>query len=245
MKEVPVLGLIRPALVDDEDYDRVKGFTWRANYHRTGKIYVQTGMHVDGKMRTVKLHRFIMSATADQMVDHRHHDGLDNRREHLRLCTNQQNQYNRRKLRAKTSRYKGVFRRENGKWRATIRFDNKLVNIGTYPAEDLAAAAYNEKARELFGDFALLNDVPQCLEAKASEVVTSYRDMPPNGQRFFGVTRSPYQKRNGEVTWVAKFRGKNGQNIHCGTFSSEIEAAREYNRRVVNYGANKRLNTGV
>jgi hypothetical protein len=59
-----------------------------------------------------------------------------------------------------TSKYKGVyFQKESGKWRAGISYRNKTIYIGLYLTEDEAALAYNAKAIELFGEFAVLNKV--------------------------------------------------------------------------------------
>ena len=57
----------------------------------------------------------------------------------------------------RTSIYKGVHRRENGKWRAAIRFNGKLKNLGTFEDETDTARAYNAAAIAIFGDFACPN----------------------------------------------------------------------------------------
>jgi hypothetical protein len=42
---------------------------------------------------------------------------------------------------------------------ATIKVDGKLKFIGSYKTEIEAAKAYNEKAKELYGDYAILNEI--------------------------------------------------------------------------------------
>ena len=37
---------------------------------------------------------------------------------------------------------------------------NKKINLGTYKEEVQAAIAYNNKAKEVFGEFARLNQIP-------------------------------------------------------------------------------------
>lgn len=54
------------------------------------------------------MHRPVMNARDHEQVDHINHDGLDNRKENLRIVTNSQNGMNRRLTSANTSGYKGV-----------------------------------------------------------------------------------------------------------------------------------------
>ena len=44
-------------------------------------------------------------------------------------------------------------------YRASIVKNRKKYNLGSYPTPELAALAYNKKAKELFGEFALLNEI--------------------------------------------------------------------------------------
>ena len=92
------------------------------------------------------------------MIDHINHNGLDNRRENLRICTNAENNRHRRKPKNNTSGYKGVcWDKSKKKWRARIEKDNKNIHIGYYNILEEAARAYDAKAKELFGKYAQLN----------------------------------------------------------------------------------------
>lgn len=58
------------------------------------------------------------------------------------------------------SKYKGVYPQATGtNWRAQINHNHVRYHIGVYQSEEEAALAYNEKATELLGDFAVLNDL--------------------------------------------------------------------------------------
>jgi hypothetical protein len=46
-----------------------------------------------------------------------------------------------------------------GKYQANIKYQKKQMNLGTYETIDEAAHAYNKKAIELFGEFAVLNPI--------------------------------------------------------------------------------------
>jgi len=119
-----------------------------------------------------KLHRIVMSRILGrelkriEHVDHINGNGLDNRRENLRIATNWQNQGNTPKQRgAYTSKYKGVYLRKDKihlGWYACIGNAQSEVGIpriylGRYPTEEEAARAYDKRAKELFGEYANLN----------------------------------------------------------------------------------------
>lgn len=110
-------------------------------------------------------HRQLLKVTDSQvLVDHINHDGLDNRKTNLRLCNKFENARNaRRKAINETSKYKGVTNIKttaNGKpYMARIKAGNGTLYLGCFKTEIEAAKAYNEKALELHGEFAFLNDV--------------------------------------------------------------------------------------
>jgi hypothetical protein len=97
-------------------------------------------------------------------VDHEDGNTLDNRRVKLRVATASQNGANmhKRALGAPTtSRYKGVnFMSDRVRpkpWRAYGKKNRLMVHLGTFATESEAARAYDEWARQTFGNFACLN----------------------------------------------------------------------------------------
>ena len=95
-----------------------------------------------------------------KVIDHINHNGLDNRKENLRFVTRAQNQQNRRSTKNSSSQYKGVgWHKASNKWRAKIGHKGKQTYLGLFTCEHQAALAYNEKALELWGENALLNEV--------------------------------------------------------------------------------------
>ena len=122
------------------------------------KIYYVSAKERGRSGRYVKLHRLIMNAQDGTHVDHINGDGLDNRRENLRLVTPQLNQANSRKHVIGKSRFKGVsWSKPANKWRAYIVRDRRQIHIGLYADEFEAARAYDAKAAEMWGDHAHLN----------------------------------------------------------------------------------------
>ncbi|MDR0491599.1 MAG: AP2/ERF family transcription factor [Oscillospiraceae bacterium] len=58
----------------------------------------------------------------------------------------------------KSSKYVGVtFRKDTSRWRAYISQNCVTVHLGSFDTEELAAEAYDEKAKELYGEHARLN----------------------------------------------------------------------------------------
>jgi hypothetical protein len=138
------------ALIDDEDFPLVRPYLWHAS--RGGRcVYALARV---GK-QTLKMHRVILAAPLGVQVDHANGNGLDNRRCNIRLATASQNAANRRCGRGRSS-YQGVYFSQ-GKWRATIGYHRKRIDLGRFKAEADAARAYDRAALELFGGFATLN----------------------------------------------------------------------------------------
>ncbi|HIJ67680.1 MAG TPA: hypothetical protein HPP51_05280 [Planctomycetes bacterium] len=142
------------AVVDADDLERISMYNWCA-VRRNRTWYAKT-LRPDGSH--LSMHRLIADAPKHLMVDHKDHNGLNNRKNNLRLCTNAQNQYNSKPRKGGTSRHKGVyFDKSHNKFRAVIYHKSKRYNLGDFVDQDAAARAYDKKARELFGQFAYLN----------------------------------------------------------------------------------------
>ena len=93
-------------------------------------------------------------------IDHINGLRADNRIENLRLCTKQQNAFNRRTRFGKNSKSKGVqFIKATGKYKAVISVDRIKKDLGYFDTEAGAARAYNDAAKQMHGDFAWLNEV--------------------------------------------------------------------------------------
>jgi len=75
-----------------------------------------------------------------------------------RWVTHSQNQMNKRVRKGVSSKYKGVsLIKARDKWVANIGLKGKVIRLGYYDCEKEAALVYNEKAKELFGEYANLN----------------------------------------------------------------------------------------
>lgn len=153
-------------LVDDEDYERLKHFKWYRHQskrptHMSSPAYACTPK--PNKKGMDMMHRIIMGAKTGEFIDHVDGNGLNNQKCNLRICTIQQNGFNQKKQQRKTSsQFKGVRKKKDVKyWEAYIKINQKWTFLGHHKSEIEAAKAYNRKAQEIFGEFALLNELPE------------------------------------------------------------------------------------
>ena len=151
-------------LLDMEDREAIKdtNITIAKTSKHSTTHYAR--IQIDGK--SVYVHRFVLSRmlgrelTSKDRVDHANGNGLDNRRCNIRLCEHRQNMWNQGGRKNTSSKYKGVtYFKRDGNWQAKIAPNGKTVHLGYFKTEEEAAKAYNDKAVELFSEFAKLNDL--------------------------------------------------------------------------------------
>ena len=147
------------AIVDNEDFPYLSRFSWTANgvtpFTRVGDTSIlMTSFLVKGKRGHLNV------------VMHKNKNSLDCRKSNLVVVNDSISSHNKKKIEEKlgvptTSKYKGVMLVKNGKsagkWRSRITKNNKRYWLGDFGTETEASIAYNEKARELYGEFAYQN----------------------------------------------------------------------------------------
>lgn len=135
------------ASFDVELIDIVVKFKWYMKSHG----YVES----KGNGGTMYLHRLVMDAPDQLSVDHIDRNPLNNVRSNLRACTQSQNLANRGAGRNSATGMKGVHPFKGGpKFAAQITHNRRVHHLGVFNTAEKAKAAYDEKARELFMEFA-------------------------------------------------------------------------------------------
>jgi hypothetical protein len=152
------------ALVDADRFDELNAFVWsragRDGMHAVRrKMVAESARDDEGPMETVFLHHAVLGVPSHVHIDHKDGNGLDCRKQNLRLADNSLNHANIGKMRGVyTSRYKGVYRDNRRKrWAAQIRIREYRTTIGRYETECEAAVAYDAAALFHFGEFAKTN----------------------------------------------------------------------------------------
>lgn len=141
------------SLFDTADIEKTKKHTWSRKHMRDG-WYVYTVV----KQKFTYFHTLILdNLECRKRIDHINRDKLDNRRENLRFCCDQQNAFNQGMPKTNTLGYKGLAKHTSGRWNAVITFCQKKISLGLYDTKVEAAAVYDAAAELLFGEFCRLN----------------------------------------------------------------------------------------
>ena len=159
MKETMEIPLTRGqvAIIDAEDWHLVKDYKWCAQWSQSKKGYYATSSKrtASGRYKTVWMHRLIMKAKGEVVVDHIDGHGLNNVKDNLRMVGHRENAINRRLRSDSTSKVPGVsFDKESKKWKVHIVINKKQVTIGRFKDYDDAVAARKAAEDEHYGEFA-------------------------------------------------------------------------------------------
>ncbi len=135
-------------LVSNNHKEKILNYKWRYV-----KGYAVT-TNKNGK--NIFLHRLILNVLdyPKIKVDHENHNTLDNRDENIRLCTIRQNNMNKSLTDKNTSGIIGVvWDKARNKWRAQIRINGKMTNLGRYDDFDEAVEVRLNAEKKYFGIF--------------------------------------------------------------------------------------------
>jgi hypothetical protein len=103
--------------------------------------------------RPTMMHKLLKNG---KLIDHINNNKLDNRKINLRVSDTTCNNHNTTKRQNTTSTYKGVsFIKKLNKYKTSITY--KYYIVGFFDNEFDAAKAYNDKAKELYGELASIN----------------------------------------------------------------------------------------
>lgn len=170
-------GEVVKAMVDADDYPLLSRHMWFIRSDHGSSYPAATIITVGKHRKIIAMHNLIYPSN---VVDHINGNKWDNRKSNLRPATHQMNGWNKGKpigtgKKKYTSKYKGVrYAPLNGapRWETLIRHvergqpkhTGKTIRLGYFDNEDDAARAYNAKVKELRGEWAWLNPVPEICE---------------------------------------------------------------------------------
>lgn len=146
---VPLSKMQGFAKIDIEDLEKVKSYSkkwYRCNAY--------AACWKDGK--NILMHRILIDAEKGIDIDHKNHNGLDNRKENLRAVTRSQNSYN--SYPKRNNKHKGItFIKRAKKWAAKIGINYRQVHLGYFSNINDAMEAYDKAAIKYYGEYAFTN----------------------------------------------------------------------------------------
>ena len=127
-------------------------------YMRVQRTNKKDLRYATSSLTGMDLHEVIIGEKAPPgyQIDHENWDGLDNRRENLKIVTCGANGHNRTKLEGTSSEYYGVCLTD-GRWLAQITFERKHYNLGRYDTQEEAAKVHDIYSVHFYKEAARLN----------------------------------------------------------------------------------------
>ena len=113
-------------LIDTDDLEKIKPYYFSKN--AKDSYWVR-------KESPRPLHRFLTDCPDGMVVDHINHDRFDNRKDNLKICTQQDNRKNQPFIGV-------VFLEHINKWQASVKNGEKPLYIGLFDTFDEAVEAY-------------------------------------------------------------------------------------------------------
>lgn len=103
------------SIIDINDFDKVKDYKWHIKKSNNTSYCMS---YINNKK--VFLHRFLLGYSGELDVDHIDHNGLNNRRDNLRIISHAKNITNQHNIN------NGIYKVKSGRFRATIQ---KIIKV--------------------------------------------------------------------------------------------------------------------
>ncbi len=144
-------------LVDDDDYDKLKDYTWRLV-----EGYPARGCNANTSLSSpfILMTHCILPCKEGFVIDHVDQNRLNNQKINLRYLTYSQNNFHSDKHVRNTTGFKGVFSATyHGRvsYRARVCINQQRINLGSFKTAEEAAKAYDAYVKLHVGKVAHLN----------------------------------------------------------------------------------------
>lgn len=138
-------------LFDLEDFEKIKNYCWAKS--NNGYIFSR-----DENSKIIYLHRIVMNASVDEVVDHQKHNLMDNRKQFLRIGTQSNNNMNHDMRSDNTSGITGVWLdKRNNHWCSEIMLNKKKIHLGSFKTLEEAAQARRNAEEKYFQEWSFKN----------------------------------------------------------------------------------------
>lgn len=137
-------------IVDDEDFEFLNQWKWTVFCNKVPFYAYRQGPRP--KRELILMHRLLLKCPKNKIIDHINGDGLDNRKENLRIVTHHQNLINHGVSKRNKSGFSGVRFYEN-RWQASITFNKKYMLLGRFKNLLDAVKARKKAEKKYFGKY--------------------------------------------------------------------------------------------
>lgn len=142
-------------IVSKNSLNVVLDFNWYLGKDGYPVSFGSIDKHIKGR---IKLHHLVIkidnNVSNGMIIDHINRNRLDNRLENLRICTSQENSFNRTRNSNSKNTLKGVKKTSTNNWSAIITKNGTKHEIKGISTENEAGKIYDLMAEELFGEYA-------------------------------------------------------------------------------------------
>lgn len=143
---------------DIEDFDKIKQYCWRID--KDGYVVTNLPSSESATRSLIPLHRLVLQAKKDDVVDHIKHNTVDNRKSQLRIVTRSQNSINAQIRSNNKSGITGVyFYPKTQKWTAEIKVNKKKIFLGYFQNMEDAVKARKEAEETYHGEYSYDNSM--------------------------------------------------------------------------------------
>lgn len=129
-------------IIDTEDVEKVSKYQWYTKICSNNYVYVGTNI---SKKESLLLHRYLTNCPKSLVVDHINHNTLDNRKQNLRVCSQLENNRNRKSYFDENGNHHIRYNKRDGLW--YVIFYGK--SIGTFYNLEQAKALRNDYISQL------------------------------------------------------------------------------------------------